>query len=1021
MEYTLHYSSADINHSALGSGWDLSIDARLFDQTLYLGNGVILAVKPVQEGTRRVVSLGGKEWHFNADGALEMIRDAYTQTPLYRLFYDSDGHLVKIVDSNRQTTRIVYNGDGIATAIVAPTGQRTLLDIDAQGDLAEVQYEDGSSYAFVYDRHRMTEEIDPNGNSFEHYYDEAGRIVKVVDAEQGEWDFATEYGPDGIRRTVTRAAGDTVTYAEELLNNGWLHSTVTLPSGERISYGGSLDEREDRLEDSCGMQSRSLFRQKSDGSLYKDPLTHRRELKQRALSTPSGLNYTERFETRYSYDSQGNRLLGRTRTLGTPLGTSTLTTDYRHHRVKIKSASGKHSEIDYDAAMRKVRRIKPWGLKAIRYRYDKAGRVIEEKIGSRRIRYRYDDRGNLESVTDPLGRITRYVYDLRGRVTEIHYPDGSSESFSYDANGNLLTRTVPTSAEHHFAYNGVNRPVGYTDPEQRSTTYRYDKQRRVIGIDKPSGKTIDLRYAGGRLESIETPEGSTVYAYACSDHPRSIVRGNERIDLRYDGVLPLEVSLGGTLSQTIKYRYDGRFLPVEISYAGRSTALEYDPDGALVHSGDFTITRKGKKRLRLKITDGRYTLKKDFNGYGELSSSRDGTLKLGLVRNQAGQIIFKFEQLHGRFGFYFYRYDKRGRLTKVRKGLRVVESYTYDANGNRKSATLYGKHYEGSTTLDDALQVYGDNTYRYDEDGYLIEKTTPQGTTTYTYNTLGALTEADLPDGTRIHYLLDPLNRRIAKEVNGTITQKYLWADLTTLLAVYDKDDNLVQRFEYAGERMPVAMRDANGKKYYLHYDQVGSLRAVTDSRHRLVKAIRYDSYGNILRDSNPGFKVPFGFAGGLYDSDTELTHFGFREYDAFTGKWTAKDPLLFGGGDSNLYGYVLGDPVDLVDPSGKVAVVDDIVIVGIAFLGAWAIYEAIPHARNLVNQANSYLPDWLNKQLDDLINKNTQTKEKEAKKNSNKRNDCIEQCLYLLERYGADEFNKCVSECEEEKACRED
>ncbi|ADV45613.1 hypothetical protein Nitsa_0342 [Nitratifractor salsuginis DSM 16511] len=116
---------------------------------------------------------------------------------------------------------------------------------------------------------------------------------------------------------------------------------------------------------------------------------------------------------------------------------------------------------------------------------------------------------------------------------------------------------------------------------------------------------------------------------------------------------------------------------------------------------------------------------------------------------------------------------------------------------------------------------------------------------------------------------------------------------------------------------MPVAMRDANGKKYYLHYDQVGSLRAVTDRRHRLVKAIRYDSYGNILRDSNPRFKVPFGFAGGLYDSDTKLTHFGFREYDAFTGKWTAKDPLLFGGGDSNLYGYVLGDPVNLVDPWG--------------------------------------------------------------------------------------------------------
>jgi len=34
-------------------------------------------------------------------------------------------------------------------------------------------------------------------------------------------------------------------------------------------------------------------------------------------------------------------------------------------------------------------------------------------------------------------------------------------------------------------------------------------------------------------------------------------------------------------------------------------------------------------------------------------------------------------------------------------------------------------------------------------------------------------------------------------------------------------------------------------------------------------------------------------------------------------GKWTAKDPILFAGGDSNLYGYVLNDPVNNIDPLG--------------------------------------------------------------------------------------------------------
>jgi len=36
-------------------------------------------------------------------------------------------------------------------------------------------------------------------------------------------------------------------------------------------------------------------------------------------------------------------------------------------------------------------------------------------------------------------------------------------------------------------------------------------------------------------------------------------------------------------------------------------------------------------------------------------------------------------------------------------------------------------------TLDDQLVVYGDNSYRYDDDGYLAEKVTPNGATTYSY------------------------------------------------------------------------------------------------------------------------------------------------------------------------------------------------------------------------------------------------------------------------------------------------
>jgi RHS repeat-associated protein len=73
-----------------------------------------------------------------------------------------------------------------------------------------------------------------------------------------------------------------------------------------------------------------------------------------------------------------------------------------------------------------------------------------------------------------------------------------------------------------------------------------------------------------------------------------------------------------------------------------------------------------------------------------------------------------------------------------------------------------------------------------------------------------------------------------------------------------------------------------------------------------------------VILDTNPGFQ-PFGFAGGIYDRDTGLTRFGARDYDPETGRWTARDPIGFAGGDFNLYGYVRNDPVNKIDPTGLI------------------------------------------------------------------------------------------------------
>jgi uncharacterized protein RhaS with RHS repeats len=108
--------------------------------------------------------------------------------------------------------------------------------------------------------------------------------------------------------------------------------------------------------------------------------------------------------------------------------------------------------------------------------------------------------------------------------------------------------------------------------------------------------------------------------------------------------------------------------------------------------------------------------------------------------------------------------------------------------------------------------------------------------------------------------------------------------------AVYVETDNLLMRFGYADARMPSAMTK-DGVAYYLAYDQVGSLRVVADGSGNPVKQIDYDSFGNVFCDSALDFPVPFDFAGGLYDKDTELVRFGYRDYDPDTGSGLRRIP----------------------------------------------------------------------------------------------------------------------------------
>ena len=109
--------------------------------------------------------------------------------------------------------------------------------------------------------------------------------------------------------------------------------------------------------------------------------------------------------------------------------------------------------------------------------------------------------------------------------------------------------------------------------------------------------------------------------------------------------------------------------------------------------------------------------------------------------------------------------------------------------------------------------------------------------------------------------------------------------------------------------------------------------------------------------DTNAFFQ-PFGFAGGLYNQPSKLVRFGARDYDPrAAGRWTTKDSILFNGGDTNLYGYVLGDPINFTDPTGKGPISAGWICAALeAVDGAYGFYTAIKQISDLTNEYKSKL-----------------------------------------------------------------
>ena len=118
-----------------------------------------------------------------------------------------------------------------------------------------------------------------------------------------------------------------------------------------------------------------------------------------------------------------------------------------------------------------------------------------------------------------------------------------------------------------------------------------------------------------------------------------------------------------------------------------------------------------------------------------------------------------------------------------------------------------------------------------------------------------------------------------------------------------------------------LAIETAKGQVLWGLGDNLGTIRLVVNSAGEVQNRIVYDSFGEVVSESNPEVDFRYGFTGRELDPETGLVYYRARYYDG--ERFISEDPIGFGAGDGNLYRYVGNSPTIFVDPSGNISLYD--------------------------------------------------------------------------------------------------
>lgn len=930
--------------------------------------------------------------------------------------WDTGRRLTTVTDPAGAATRYTYDPEDTLLAETDPTGAVTSYTLDAAHRVTAVTDPNGGLWRRTLDpMGRVVAQADPDGGVSTWEYDAAGRVIVETDPDGVTTGYA--YTPAGQIAELRDSAGQVSTFSYDASG---LLAAATGPDGTTVTQDRDALGRVVRTTDQAGNAATVTYDQAGqvvaeadrtgasttfeydvDGQLV--ATTDADGVRRTTSYDRSGRILTERIEGgaawTFGYDPAG-RLTSETNGRGAVWSYSY---DPSGRMIRTTDPTGAVTGYSYDAAGRQRSTTDADGVRTD-YRYDPAGQLTavvqnatasdadsaEENVTTA---YAYTATGNLAQVTGPTGAVTSYAYTDAGRLASETDALGNAWRYTYDPAGRLAAQTDPDGRVTRSRYDPAGRTtqVSYTQPGVDPVTVRleYDPTGHPVVMTDASGTTGWTYDAEGRQTAQRTTAGTLTTTYTAAGRQATLTTPDQVTqEWRYDsagqvseqttpaGVLAYTYDRAGQVTTTTRTNSDGSPGPAS-AYAydlvGRTTQVGHrvtEPASvAPTPPGDVSTT------CDTCLPGADYLAGRTLPGTGTTGSGVWDIL-IDQTYTPTGHVASSTRvDTGGRTQVGAYRYDPLGRLTggtltdqvstlPTATGPDVADSeqpvttvsYTYDASGNRTSATTAapdgrvttqrGRYDDaGRLTLStvavtdsstsDLLAADVESTrYSYDRAGHRTVETTgalPHATVrTYAYGADGLV--ARISDDERtVSFTRDGLGRAATTTTSTefvTHTTANTWDGLTQVAAsddtfgatTYTRDvlgDLAVQASARSGGTAP-AGGVTPGAVWELT-DPLGSLIAQA-AGDTITQVAWYDPWGAQDTTITAGWDADHGYTSQLSDPGLGEVLFYARTYDPVTGQFTSADPwagLLAEPGTLTSYAYVLDDPLSVTDVLG--------------------------------------------------------------------------------------------------------